>query len=105
MYRCVLFFSLVTRLYIVSGYGTGESSSVNRDFFYDPSLRSITYVWIVFVFLFFSLFVRIGTPRIRSCFSFSSKFLLWGVVSRSDVIGVISLQLRSFLEALLVVQT
>ena len=91
---------------IVSGYGTGESSSVNRDFFYDPSLRSITYVWIVFCFfLFFSLFVRIGTPRIRSCFSFSSKFLLWGVVSRSDVIGVISLQLRSFLEVLLVVQT
>ena len=56
-------------------------------------------------FLFFSLFVRIGAPRIRSCFSFSSKFLLWGVVSRSDVIGVISLQLRSFLEVLLVVQT
>ena len=56
-------------------------------------------------FLFFSLFVRIGTPIIRSCFSFSSKFLLWGVVSRSDVIGVISLQLRSFLEVLLVVQT
>ena len=58
-----------------------------------------------FLFFFFSLFVRIGTPRIRSCFSFSSKFLLWGVVSRSDVIGVISLQLGSFLEVLLVVQT
>ena len=43
----------------------------------------------LFFVLFFSLFVRIGTPRIRSCFSFSSKFLLWGVVSRSDVIGVI----------------
>ena len=57
VYRCVLFFCLVTRLYvvlinIVSGYGTGESSSVNRDFFYDPSLRSITYVWIVFLFFF-----------------------------------------------------
>ena len=57
MYRCVFCFFLVTRLYvvlinIVGGYGTGESSSVNRDFFYDPSLRSITYVWI-FCFLFF----------------------------------------------------
>ena len=88
---------------IVGGYGTGESSSVNRDFF--TTLPSGVCLDCFLFFLFFSLFVRIGTPRIISCFSFSSKFLLWGVVSRSDVIGVISLQLRSFLEVLLVVQT
>ena len=92
---------------IVGGYGTGESSSVNRDFFFTTLPSGVLLMFGLFFcfFLFFSLFVRIGTPRIRSCFSFSSKFLLWGVVSRSDVIGVISLQLRSFLEVLLVVQT
>ena len=94
VYRCV-FFCLVTRLYvvlinIVGGYGTGESSSVNRDFFLRPFPPEY-YLCLdfFFFFLFFSFFVRIGTSIIRSCFSFSSKFLLWGVVSRSDVIGVI----------------
>ena len=50
MHRCFFLHTAVRSVNAGSGYGTGESFSVNRDFLYDPSLWSIARVLIDMVF-------------------------------------------------------